>query len=204
MRSQETERKRIAGELHDSLVQNLLIVKNRALLGQQASNDPHRASKEFSEITTVITGAIDEVRGIAHNLRPYQIDRLGLTRALKALVESLNGASATVFMASIENVDGRFKPDGEILVYRIVQEATNNILKHAAASSASVSASPTGGAIEIAIRDNGKGLGADPGHQNGFGLTNVEQRVHMLGGALTIHSSPGTGTTLIITIPVTT
>ena len=202
MQSQENERKRIAGELHDSLVQSLLIVKNRSLLGLQASNDPLRTSKEFSEITAVITNAIDEVRRLAHNLRPYQLDRLGLTRALTALAETMSASSTTVFYPEIENIDSFFNADASILVYRILQEAVNNILRHAEATKATIIIRHVPGAVEIVVQDNGKGLPSGPGPSNGFGLNGVEQRVRMLNGTLAIHSSASTGTALSITLPV--
>ncbi len=202
MQSQENERKRIAGELHDSLVQNLLIVKNRSLLGQQASHDPGRASKEFSEITAVISNAINEVREIAHNLRPYQLDRLGLTRALTSLAETMSASSSTIFTPAIENVDALFTPDASILVYRVVQEAVNNILRHAGATEASIAIRKLSRAVEIVVQDNGKGLPDAPRRASGFGLSSIEQRVRMLDGALFISSSPEKGTTLTITLPV--
>ncbi len=204
VQSQEDERKRIAGELHDSLVQNLLIVKNRALLGQQSSHDPQRAAKEFSEITSVITSAINEVRDIAHNLRPYQLDRLGLTRAVTALGETMSASSTTVFTTSIENVDALFAADASILLYRVVQEAVNNILRHADASRASISVRNLARTVEIVIQDDGKGLPDNRGRGTGFGLSGLEQRVRMMGGILAISSLPEKGTTLTITLPVQT
>jgi signal transduction histidine kinase/streptogramin lyase len=202
MQSQENERKRIAGELHDSLVQNLLIVKNRSLLGQKASHDAERASKEFSEITSVISSAINEVREIAHNLRPYQLDRLGLTQALTALAGTMSASSTTDFTATVENVDSLFTADASILVYRIVQEAVNNILRHSGATKASINIRRFPRAVDIVVQDNGRGLPGTPGRSNGFGLSGVEQRVRMLDGTLLIHSSPATGTTINITLPV--
>ncbi|MBP1647449.1 MAG: response regulator receiver protein [Bacteroidetes bacterium] len=204
MQSQENERKRIAGELHDSLVQNLLIVKNRSLLGQQSSHDSQRAAKEFSEITSVITSAINEVRDIAHNLRPYQLDRLGLTRALAALGETMSASSTTAFTTAIENVDALFTADASILVYRVVQEAVNNILRHAHATRASISVRNLVGTVEIVIQDDGRGLPDNHGRGTGFGLSGLEQRVRMMGGILAISSLPEKGTTLTITLPVQT
>ena len=106
-----------------------------------------------------------------------------------------------MFTAEIENVDPLIDADASILVYRIVQESVNNILRHAGATKASVTIRRVSRSIEIVVQDNGRGLPGRSGHTNGFGLSGVEQRVRMLSGIFTIHSSPVTGTTLTITLP---
>ena len=126
--SQERERKRIAGELHDSLGQNLLIIKNRALLGDQVSTQHQPAREQFAEINASASQAIDEVRAIAYNLRPYHLDRLGLTATLEDMIDRVATSSGIHFSSVVAPLDDLFSKEAEISVYRIVQESLNNIV----------------------------------------------------------------------------
>ena len=135
---QEAERTRIAGELHDSLAQTLAIAKNKSLLGIRNAHDPLRAGREFTEISATLSAAMEEVRGIAHNLRPYQLDRLGVTRALRSLAGTVSASTPLRITTEIENVDRLFTPEMGTMVYRIVQEAVNNVLTHSGAGDASI------------------------------------------------------------------
>ncbi len=205
MELQESERTRIACELHDSLVQNLLVAKNRSLLGMKNVSEPERVTKELSEISNALTDAIDEVREIAHNLRPYQLDRLGLTRALQSLAEKMSESSTTTFTADMDNIDELFTPETSTILYRIVQESVNNILKHADASEASIAVKRNPAGVCIVVRDNGCGFHSDhsaASHPHGFGLSGIGQRVKMLGGGMAVDTGAGTGTTISITIPI--
>ncbi|HEX9656931.1 MAG TPA: two-component regulator propeller domain-containing protein [Bacteroidota bacterium] len=207
MESQENERKRIAGELHDSLVQNLLVAKNRSLLGMKKAGDAEGVTRELSEISDALSEAIDEVREIAHNLRPYHLDRLGLSKALRALVERMRESSTIEFRETIDPIDSSLSPEDSIQLFRIIQEAMNNILKHSGATLATVSVGQNGQAIDVVVSDNGKGFIAhsaakDDDKPATFGLGGIEQRVGMMNGTWSIQSSPGSGTTVNIRIPV--
>ena len=136
--SQESERKRIAAELHDGLGQNLLIVKNRALLGLSQPDNGARAVAQLNEISTVVSQSLNEVRQIAANLHPSQLDLLGLTKAVEAIIHNVAAAAELDIAAEIDNIDGLFDATAEINLYRIVQESLNNIVKHSAASAADV------------------------------------------------------------------
>jgi signal transduction histidine kinase len=188
-------------------VQNLLVAKNRSLLGMKKAADPGRVTRELSEISNALTDAIDEVREIAHNLRPYQLDRLGLTQALQSLAEKMSESSTTKFSTDIDNIDSLFTAETSTILYRIVQESVNNILKHSGASDASISVKRNPPNVDIIVRDNGRGFRDDQSlvhYTHGFGLSGIEQRVKMLGGALTIDSAANVGTTIYITIPLQT
>jgi signal transduction histidine kinase len=199
--SQESERSRIAGELHDSLVQNLLVAKNRTLIGLKKCDDPAAVKKELGEISAVVAQSIDEVRDIAHNLRPYQIDRLGLTKAIRSLVETVSTASPIRFRADVEDIDPEIPGEKSIFVYRILQESLNNILRHSDASEASVRVRNLGGSVELTIRDNGKGFAVGKHDVQGSGLSGIAQRVRMLQGTLAIDAAPGRGVVLQVQIP---
>lgn len=201
--SQERERKRIAAELHDSLGQNLLVVKNWALVGLSAIPPDDPAREHLTEISTTMSLALEEVRDIAHNLRPYQLERLGLTKTLDFMMRQVKTSSDIEFTVELEDVDGLLSPESEINLYRIVQEMINNIIKHSEASDAWLSVKRTQAGIEIICRDNGKGFdpaAAARSRQSGMGLSGLSERVRILGGHHTIDSAPGAGATITVTI----
>ena len=132
--SQERERGRIAAELHDGLGQNLLIIKNRAFMAGSKIADPPAALAQLAEISATAALAVEEVREIARNLRPYQLDRLGLTLALKDIIEKVSDTSVIDVTADIDELAGVLPPEAEINLYRIVQEGINNVVKHSGAA----------------------------------------------------------------------
>lgn len=203
LQSEEKERSRIAGELHDSLMQSLLIAKNRALLALRKPDDPATLRNGLDEIAGVMTGALDEVRRVAHNLRPYQLDRLGLTKALHSLATAAGESSEVRFTVDLDDLDSAFDRDGAILLYRVVQEAVNNVLKHSGAGEAHISAQRNAGEVILTVRDNGRGMaaaGKDP-HELGFGMSGIAERIRMLGGTMSVESAAGKGTALHLRVP---
>jgi signal transduction histidine kinase len=204
--SEEAERKRIAAELHDSIGQRLVIIKNFAMLAANSATDGVR--ERLQEISAEASHAITEVREIAQNLRPYHLDRLGLTRALDSLVRKAADASAIEFAADLDPIDGVFQKTDEINVYRVVQESVNNVLKHSHATRASVTVRHSPSYVLLTIRDNGRGFapsasGDDHPAAGGFGLTGIMERATLLGGRAEIESRPDEGTTITITFDVT-
>jgi signal transduction histidine kinase/ligand-binding sensor domain-containing protein len=202
--SQERERKRIAAELHDSIGQRLVVIKNLALLRLRNLNGNLVEREQVEEICTEASSAIAEVREISHDLRPYQLDRLGLTKALRSMVESVGKASPTTFSASIDDIDDLFTPEFQIGFYRITQECLSNILKHAEASEAKVVVRRSGTRLQLSVSDNGKGFtpsGANTEvRKGGFGLVNISERVQLFAGKLEIQSVPMKGATINIDI----
>ncbi|MDQ3686159.1 MAG: histidine kinase [Acidobacteriota bacterium] len=203
--SQESERKRIASELHDGLGQSLVIIKNRALLGLSAPAEPERAMKQLDEISAATSQAISEVREIAHNLRPYQLDEFGLTKAIGVMLKRVSNSSGIAFATDFDPLDGVFSKEDETNLYRIVQESVSNIVKHSGASEAKVQIKKDLRGVQILIRDNGNGFipeaaGAGGPQQGGLGLTGMSERARMLGGRHDVHSAPGEGTTITIKI----
>ncbi len=196
--SQEAERQRIAAELHDGLGQRLLIIKNQASLSL-CDDGLEGARLGLKEISEFSSQAIEEVREIARNLRPYHLDRLGLTRALQAMIKNVAASSAIRFNYEIEGLDQALPPDAQINLYRIVQECVNNIVKHADASEATIQINNDGRALRLVVSDNGKGFAPDSSGR-GFGLTGIAERVRILGGRHAIHSAQGAGATIVVTI----
>jgi signal transduction histidine kinase/ligand-binding sensor domain-containing protein len=199
--SQEEERKRIAAELHDSLGQSLLIIKNQATLGLMNSEDSPGARDQFDHIVDSASHSIEEVRQIARNLRPHHLDRLGLTQAIEAMIESVADATPIHLTSEIIPIDGVFPKDAEITVFRIIQESLNNILKHSQATDAKIAIGRDSREVTITIEDNGRGFTPQDPHSSqpgGFGLTGIAERVKILGGEHAIESSLGHGARITV------
>ena len=204
--SQEKERHRIATELHDSLGQNLLVIKNRAYLGLKAGETGPAMQTQLQEISEASAQAIAEVRSIARALRPYQLERLGLPLALKALTDQLAATTSLRVEADLAALDGGLSPEVAISLYRIVQESLNNVAKHAQASTVRLQARVVAAGLCLSIQDDGRGfdvaaLRNQTQPQAAFGLLAMVERVRLLGGTLTIDSHPGRGTRLEMVIP---
>ena len=204
--SQEEERQRIAGELHDGLGQELIVAKNRALLAAHYLPEDSEARKEIVQVADALTNALKNVRSIAYNLRPFQLDRLGLTETLRSTVRTIQPATSITFETEITNVDGLLPREAEIGLFRILQEALNNVVKHSAATRASVIITKDEETVVLRVQDDGKGFehgvtaGGKPAY--GFGLSGIIERVRMMDGMYKIASVPGGGTTVAVRIPV--
>jgi PAS domain S-box-containing protein len=198
---QDEERKRVAAELHDGLGQSLAIIKNRAQLGLRSQANPERIIEQLEEIAATATAAILEVREIAHNLRPYELDRLGLGAAIESMVERVSNSTPISLSADLERMEDLLSPEAETSVYRIVQEALSNVIQHSRATAARIEIRTFEGKMTISIQDNGKGFpaSADNGsNTRGFGLAGIAERVRGLGGFFEIVSKPEGGTTLTV------
>jgi signal transduction histidine kinase len=193
--SQEQERKRIAAELHDSLGQRLVVIKNLALMFLNAKNGKAADNNRIEEISAEASQAIGEVKEISYNLRPYQLDRIGLTKAVEAVVRSAQSASTIEFTAEIDDIDDYFPKDAEINFYRIVQECVNNLVKHSGATTAFVKIELSGENLNLVISDNGKGFTPNQTESKtgGFGLVGINERVELFGGKVEIKSAPKQG-----------
>jgi PAS domain S-box-containing protein len=202
--SQEAERRRIAGELHDSLGQNLLLIKNRAHLALTDKLVPTHSRTQLEVIQELTTQAISEVRQISQGLHPYQLDQLGLTRAMAAMIDKAAQSGSIVFERKLEIVDDVFRGEAATNLYRVVQETVNNILKHSQASRARIVLERDVHDVRLWIEDDGRGFGAvPPAGDRGFGLKNVAERVRILGGSLKVDSRPGGGTRVEAIVPIT-
>jgi signal transduction histidine kinase/ligand-binding sensor domain-containing protein len=204
--SQEEERQRIAAELHDSIGQNLLVIKNRALLGLRDIESQARRAEQLEEISKTATQSLEEVREISRNLRPYQIDSLGLTKAISVMVSKVSSASGLRCELELELVDGLLAHSSEIHLYRIIQELLNNVIKHSDASMAWVRLKPQLPSLILTVEDDGRGfdysaVSGRPAKEHGLGLRDIAERVRILGGTIECDSCPAKGTRWKIEIP---
>lgn len=202
---QDTERRRIARELHDSVGQNLTLIKmtvDNAV--RQASLDAMR--KILSDAALTVEEAIRQVRSISYLLHPPMLDELGLGSALRSSVEELSKRSGIDMTAEIEPFEfPRLKMQVETAIFRVVQESLANVVRHSEATRAWVLLCAANGSVFASIRDNGKGLSKqiiafDPA-AIGVGISGMKQRVEELGGMLRLESN-GSGTIVEIAIPI--
>lgn len=201
LESQEAERKRIAVELHDGLGQNLLIAVNRAGLGARDCSTAGEARDRLGEVEGLLHDAIHEVRTVSQNLRPAFLERIGLTKSLQAIVKKAAEASTIRFISRIDPIDDLFSPGDDIHVFRLLQEALNNVMRHSHASEAHVYVVRDNGWVVLEVGDNGRGfdpLAAQVPSRlaHGLGLLGMAERVRLLGGTWDCRSEPGRGATL--------
>nr|WP_294791178.1 sensor histidine kinase [uncultured Mucilaginibacter sp.] len=196
---EQKERIRIARDLHDSIGQLLSVVKmNLSFLGHQFKGD------DLLENTiTLLDKTITEVRHISHNLIPEELN-FGLFAALEDMAEKISESGTTKVLMDIpdEVRAHRFERSNELSIYRIVQEALGNIVKHAQATRVQFSVLQQAGGITILIKDDGKGFDtAQIKTSGGIGWKNIAARVNMLNGHLQVRSEKLKGTQIEITIP---
>jgi signal transduction histidine kinase/ligand-binding sensor domain-containing protein len=203
--SQECERERVARELHDGLKQDFANIKMRAQLALTELDNPSLLHEQLNVIATEATQAIDETKEIAYNLRPYQLDRYGLTKSIEEMVKRISDShkNKIVFQTRIDGIDGIFPKDSELNIYRIIQESVNNITDHSEATKAEVIIKKNFSGVELIVKDNGKGFITKSSEstepvKRGFGLISIEERTRILGGKLTIQPIKGEGTTITV------
>jgi signal transduction histidine kinase len=202
--SQEQERRRIAGDLHDGLGQNILIIRNRALLGLEQSAHSQLVAGQFNEILKTTSLALEEVRHIVHNLSTHQLTQLGLTQAVDAMIDRIAAPAGLRVERRLELVDELFSSESAVLFYRIAQEALNNVIKHANASLARVRLVVDVHHLEFTVEDDGRGFDANgrPPAPTSIGLMEMQRRARLLGGELRVESHQARGTRLYLRVPL--
>jgi signal transduction histidine kinase len=199
----EQERRRWARELHDETLQalgGLRMLHSTELRGSASAAELRDALREGIEL---IDAEIDNLSALIAELRPAALDEIGLVPALRTLAErkGREGTLTVDVLARLDDGDARLPAETESVLYRLVQEALNNVVKHAGASRAEAVLRRADGVVEVTVRDDGRGF--DPAPANGgFGLTGMRERVELAGGELRIETAPGRGTTVSATIPL--
>lgn len=202
--SQEAERKRISQELHDSLGQDILLIKNRAQLVLHGEKLDSFAIEQLNKINESSADLLNLVRDISFNLRPAHLERLGLTETIISLIKKVDDTTQINISNKIENIDKLFNSEEEINLYRIIQEGLSNIVKHSNAENAEINIYKTEDHLDIEIFDDGIGIDINVKENKikGFGLVNLLNRVNILKGELIVNSEELKGLRLIIKIPL--
>jgi signal transduction histidine kinase len=196
------ERQRLSRELHDSVTQSLYGISLYAEAAGRALRDglSEPLAANLQEIRATTQEALGEMRLLLFELRPPLLQEHGLGAALQSRLQAVEARAglATAFTCSVEQ---RLSPDQEQELYRLAQEALNNVLKHAHAARVSVKLTLAGGAANLEISDDGVGFDPSLASPGGFGLRGMRERVERLGGSLRIVSAPGTGTQVLAEVP---
>jgi len=205
--AQEAERRRVARELHDSVNQILSAVKFRLTAVEEKLQDSDEGAwRDVLKAKAHLEKAMQEVRRISRNLRPSELDDLGLVPAVRSLCNEFSDRTAVAVELSFGKLPKEIPDEVELNLYRVLQEALGNIERHASARTVAVNLQREGAFLRAAIRDDGRGF--DPTFPStrqarpGMGLVDMRERAEFTGGRCTIHSSPGKGTEIVIEMPL--
>jgi len=208
IKAQEAERSRIAQELHDGINQLLASVKMRLRKVEMNLPELRPAAREIlHRCDDLLVSALEENRRIAHNLRPTELDNLGLAAACSSFCSEVQLRTNLLIQCRLISPNRRLLPMVELNLFRIVQESINNIVKHAGAKTVKVSMQLRQGTVTMKIQDDGcgfdtKAVKAGKIKAHGLGLTNIRERALSLKGKCEIESEPGRGTIIIVTAPM--
>lgn len=197
LKAQDTERSRIARELHDDISQQMAtLAADVARLGQAGAEDTSRLAGAALARVEQINQSVHE---LSHRLHPAKLRLLGLTAALQGLCTELeqSGLSITFIHDAIQPL----LPDLTVPLFRVVQEALHNTLKYSGARHATVLLGAHDGGLTLVVTDDGSGFDVDAAWNTGLGLASMRERIDAIGGALDIRSWPGGGTRVSITVP---
>jgi signal transduction histidine kinase len=198
---QELERRRLARELHDETGQALtsILLGLKALEEAESEAEVHAAGAELRDL---IVATLQDVRDLAVQLRPKALDDFGLVAAVERLARTISDATGIAVDVESRLGPGRLPEEVETTLYRIVQEALTNVVKHAQAQNVSILLMRRGGRMTTVVEDDGRGFKPDEPDDDGHGLLGIRERVALLDGRLKIESAPGAGTTLVVEVTV--
>ncbi|MDA8402712.1 MAG: histidine kinase [Desulfobacteraceae bacterium] len=210
IKAQENERQRIARDLHDNVAQDLasLIISSDTLF-EDFPDIPNEVRRRTLKFSRVLKRAISSIRDLAYDLRPPSLDQLGLVRTLSQYCTDFsesNMVSVDFYSAGLDKLDLDF--DTEINLYRLIQEALNNIKKHSGANHITIRLVASFPEIILRIEDDGRGFDPEKRiiealNEKRMGLKSMEERVKLLRGEFTIRSRPGEGTMILVKLPYT-
>jgi len=202
--AQEDERRMIARELHDEVGQTLAAIRVELAFAQRPQADASAIASRIEDVRMITEGALHTIRDLSHLLHPAVLDDLGLVPALESLASGFGARHGVAVELRHEHMETRLEPDLETAIYRIVQEALNNVSKHAHAQTCLISIARDPDAVRVVIDDDGVGFAAEPGGdaaRQGLGLIGIRERAALLGGSLSVVTATGRGTRLVIELP---
>ncbi len=203
LRAAEEERQRIARELHDDTAQRLATLLVRLQLAMRVGRPADRDAM-LGDIRAGIEDAADSVRRIARNLRPPALDEVGVVGAIRMHARSLRESYGLAVEVEAQGEEPHLVPDIQLAMYRIVQEALSNVVRHSGAQAARAAFAITDHVMQVTVEDQGRGF--DPRaierEGRGLGLLGMRERARFAGAKLTIDSTPGGGTRVVLRLPV--
>lgn len=206
--AQEDERKRVARELHDDLGQALGALALQAeAIERLIDSDTEGAINQLNLTRELITDTTDRMYELILALRPSTLDDLGLVAALQSHAERFLSGSGITFELNAAGLTSRLEPEMETALYRIYQEALNNVRRHSGAKNVSITVTMKDGYLESEIQDDGHGfdprrLDSSEDSPHGLGLLGIKERVNQWGGNVEIITKPGSGTLIRLRFPI--
>jgi len=203
IKTEESERRRFARDLHDGLGPLLSNIKMSVSALEQGT-DPASGREILENMRILSEEALNSIKEISNNLSPHQLDNFGLHRALEIFIEKAGTGSTTRILLKSDIQEVRFGYNTEILLYRVLCELITNSLRHADAGEIRISMHANLANLVIRYRDNGRGTELDRSGTDGqgMGLSNMETRIRSLGGTIELSSEPGKGFAALIDVPV--
>jgi PAS domain S-box-containing protein len=205
---QERERGQLSRELHEGLGQALLVFKMQLrAIERRLPQDWEELRADCRQGLKYLDEVVDDIRRLSHDLSPSVLENIGLSAAIQNLCDEFGKRHGLKTALDLDKIDGQLSPEAQINIYRIFQEALDNIGKYAGATAVNLSIKKNGDLLCFSIKDNGAGFAAPAARQagaasRGFSLTAMEERVRMLGGGLQIKSAAGDGTDIIFSLPL--
>jgi len=203
MNAQEKERARLARELHDDLSQSLALLSIQLHSIASSDGDKETFASQLGNITFQIERLSSDVHRISHQLHPAKLEQLGLVSALRGFCREIGAAHEIKIDFHDENVPPTLANDVSLCLYRVAQESLQNVVKHSGASNVTVDLGTSDGNLRLSIADNGAGF--DTGQEDnrdGIGLISMKERLRVVDGRVKIDSTVGSGTKVVVTIPI--
>jgi signal transduction histidine kinase len=203
--AQEQERRHIARELHDEIGQALTAIKVELAYAQRSIEGVHGPTTVLQIARSITDGALHQVRDLSYLLHPAALDEFGLVSAVDEHIKSFSRRHGVAVELSHSSMDSRLASETEAAAYRIIQEALNNVAKHANATEAKVYLARQPDALRVVIEDNGVGFDASAPRspdRRGLGLIGIRERASHLNGTVLIDSARGRGTRIVVELPV--
>jgi PAS domain S-box-containing protein len=199
--AQEDERRRIARELHDDLSQKLALLTMELDQLSQTTSNGDAALQRLRRLTDQAGQIATDVHRLSYQLHPSKLEALGLVASIRSYCRDIETQHAVDVEFTHTDVPATIPPEVSLCVFRVVQEALHNVVKHSAAERAFVKLSGTGDGLQLQIADSGIGFVLEAQDGQGLGLVSMRERVNFLGGKLVIHSAPGNGTRIGVRVP---
>ncbi|MFM6925408.1 MAG: tetratricopeptide repeat protein [Ferruginibacter sp.] len=202
--AEENERKRIAAELHDGVGQMMSAAKmNLSAIENEITFKDDTQKKSFEKVIGMMDESCKEVRSVSHQMMPNALLKSGLATAVREFIDKIDSRIIKINLYS-EGLNERLDTDVETVLYRVIQECVNNVIKHSGANNLDISLIKDADGIAATVEDNGRGFDTkDKQKFEGIGLKNISSRVAFLKGTVDFDSSPGKGTLVAIHVPIT-
>jgi PAS domain S-box-containing protein len=201
--AQEVERARIARELHDDIGQRLVLLSMALQQLQQSGDSASELRRSIAALSRETADIANDVQVLSHELHSYKLELLGIVPAIRDVCSEVSARHKVEVDFTHQDVPGTVRPDIALCVFRVLQEALQNAVRHSAASRFAVSLESTPKVLTLTVRDEGRGFSLESLPQNrGLGLTSMRERLKIVAGELVIDSKPGSGTVVVARVPL--